>query len=120
MAAVEQLHMPLTLDVGGATVDAAVIAGVSFAKGTRDLDREFKKGSDVRITVVARVVDVGARDKYDGHGNISETTRRHSFRVDEVESVELVGTDNFVTVGQAAEAEAQAAADAAADGGDES
>lgn len=117
MAAVEQLHMPLTLDIGGATVDTSVIAGLSWAKGTKDLEREFKKGSDVRITLVARVTEVGAKDKYDGDGNISETVKGHKFRADELESIELVAEADFTTVAEAASADAEAAADAAADGG---
>jgi hypothetical protein len=118
MAAVEQLHMPLTLDAGGATVDVSEIASIKFAKGVRDLDREFKKGSDVRVTLVCRVVNADFPDKYDGHGNISETKRRHFLRADELESIEVVAERDFTTVSEAAAAEAQAAADAAADGGD--
>lgn len=116
MAAVEQLHMPLTLDIGGATVDASEIQSLTWAKGTKDLPRGFSKGSEVRLTVIARVVGVKGTDKYDSHDNISETVRGHFLRVDEVETCELVSTDNFRTVADAAADEAQAAADAATEG----
>lgn len=85
----------LTLEAGGATVDTAVITSVKWGKDTRDLPGEFKKGSDVRITLLCRVTGTPFDDLYDGHGNIKETVRGHKLRVDEVEKVELVARDNF-------------------------
>lgn len=110
-------HLPtgrgrqLTLIAGGATVDTAVIGGVSFAAGTKELDAQFKKGDDVRIEVVARVTGVNCVDKYDAHGNIAETIRKHGLRVDEVRSVGLERAQAAVTA-----AEAQAEDDAREDG----
>lgn len=103
----------LTLIAGGATVDTSVIGGVSFAAGTKDLDAQFKKGDDVRIEVVARVTGVNCVDKYDAHGNIAETIRKHGLRVDEVRVVELERAQAAVT---AAEAQAE---DDARESGDE-
>lgn len=85
----------LTLDAGGATVDTSIITSVKWGKDTRDLPGEFKKGSDVRVTLLCRVTGVPVDDLYDGHGNIKETVRGHKLRVDEVEKVELVKRDAF-------------------------
>ena len=101
----------LSLDAGGATVDESVIGTFSFAAGMKDLDVEFKKGSDVRFTFVARVTGVDTEDKYDGHGNIARTIRGHDFRVDQVELAELVNPRAYKTA-----AEAAAEEDAAGDG----
>jgi hypothetical protein len=40
-------------------------------------------GGDVAIALVARVVAVNIEDKYDAHGNVVETIRKHVLRVDE-------------------------------------
>lgn len=103
----------LTLVAGGATVDTSTIASVKFAKGTREIQSEFKKGDDVIVTFVARVTDVKLGDKYDGHGNIAETVRGHALRIDELRSIGLERAQAAVTA-----AEAQAADDAADDGED--
>lgn len=101
----------LSLDAGGATVDSSRIDGVTWAAGTKDLEGEFKKGSDVRMTVIMRTVGIHPVDKYDGHGNIAETIRGHDFRIDTVESIEVVNPRAYKTA-----AEAAAEEDAAGDG----
>lgn len=101
------MRKQLSLDPGGATVDVSKIGGIAFAAGTKDLDdKEFKKGSDVRIVMVARVTETHFKDNYDGHGNISVTDRLHDLRVDAVESIELVNPRAYKT---AAEYEAELA-----------
>jgi hypothetical protein len=73
----------LTLDVGGATVDTSTIGSIKWGAETRDLPGQFRKGDDVAIALVARVVAVNIEDKYDAHGNVVETIRKHVLRVDE-------------------------------------
>lgn len=73
----------LTLEAGGATVDTSRIASVKWGAETRDLDGQFRKGDDVTVTLTARVTNVAFEDKYDAHGNVTETIRKHTLRVDE-------------------------------------
>jgi hypothetical protein len=73
----------LTLDAGGATVDTSRIGSVKWGAETRDLEGQFRKGDDIAIALVARVVEVKLRDVYDAHGNVKETIREHVIRVDE-------------------------------------
>lgn len=73
----------LTLEAGGATVDTSTIGSIKWGAETRDLDGQFRKGDDVAIALVARVVNVSFEDKYDAHGNVTETIRKHTLRVDE-------------------------------------
>jgi hypothetical protein len=93
------VNMPsqLTLNIGGATVDVAAIKSITWAAGTRELPREFKKGDDVEVTFRARVLGAGGKDKYDAHGNIALTTRGHDLRVDELVSAEVVSSRPFKT-----------------------
>lgn len=86
----------LTLDAGGATVDSAEIASVKWAAGTKPLTREFKKGSDIEIRLIARVVEVKVKDVYDAHGNISETIRGHVLRVDDTKSVKVANEEAYL------------------------
>jgi hypothetical protein len=68
----------LTLDVGGATVDTSTIGSIKWGAETRDLPGQFRKGDDVAVALVARVVAVNIEDKYDAHGNAVETIRKHA------------------------------------------
>lgn len=79
----------LSLDAGGATVDTSVIDGVKFAKGVKDLEEGLTKGSDVHLTIIARVTDVKLTDKYDAHGNVAETLRKHTLRIDGLDVVSV-------------------------------
>jgi hypothetical protein len=104
----------LSLDPGGATVDVSAIGTISIPKELKDLEQvEFKKGSDVKITLTARVVDISFPDHYDSHGNIAKTERLHHLRVDDVESVDLVTARAYKT---AAEYEEELAEKRAAEG----
>lgn len=95
------LRRQLSLDPGGATVDTAKVGGLTWAAGTKDLDEQLVKGSDVRITLVARVTGVPFEDKYDAHGNISETIRSHDLRIDTIESIETVRARAYTTAAEA-------------------
>lgn len=101
-ATVTKLHGRLDDRAGGATVDTSKIDSVRFAAGTKELDAQFRKGSDVRVTVIARVTGTPVDDKYDAHGNVAETIRGHRLRIDEVESIELVRADAAKTAAAAA------------------
>ena len=79
------LQDQLTLDAGGATVDTSKIGSLKWGAETQDLGDEFQKGSDVELKIFARVTDVRLQDKYDAHGNVSETIRYHVVRADRVE-----------------------------------
>lgn len=79
-----------TLDAGGAIPDTAEIGSVTFAAGTKALADEIKKGSDVAVTLTARVVEVHTADKYDAHGHVSETIRRHDLRIDDIQVDDVV------------------------------
>jgi hypothetical protein len=73
----------LSLIAGGATVDTSTIGSIKWGAETRDLEGQFRKGDDVTLTLTARVTDVTFSDKYDAHGNVTETIRKHTLRVDE-------------------------------------
>lgn len=77
--------------IGGATIDRAEIKSLRLAKGVGELkaENDLGKGDDVEIRIVARVVEGGGKDKYDAHGNISETTKRLALRVDELDIVSI-------------------------------
>lgn len=91
----ETIPKQLSLNVGGATVDVSEIASVKFAAKADVLDGEFKKGSDVEMTIRCRVVGVKVKDEYDAHGNISGTTRQHYLRADELLSAELIDAQAY-------------------------
>jgi hypothetical protein len=79
-ANVRQMPQQLSLIAGGATVDTSTIGSIKWGAETRDLDGQFQKGDDVAVALVARVVKVEFEDKYDAHGNVTETIRRHTLR----------------------------------------
>jgi hypothetical protein len=87
----------LTLDAGGATVDTSRIGSVKWGAETRDLEGQFRKGDDIAIALVARVVEVKLRDVYDAHGNVKETIREHVVRVDE-QSAKVAKAEAFTVV----------------------
>lgn len=95
------MRKQLSLDPGGATVDTAKIGGITWAAGTKDLDEELVKGSDVRVTLVARVTGVPFDDKYDAHGHIAETIRSHDLRIDSIEQIETVSARAYTTAAEA-------------------
>lgn len=103
----------LSLDAGGRAPDKAIIGAFSWGAHTKDLDFEVPKGSDVKITLTARVTGVPNRDKYDAHGHVTQTIREHELRVDSIEAIEVVSARAYVTA-----AEAAAEEDAAGDGDD--
>lgn len=74
----------LSLNVGGATVDQAVLGSIRWAAEVNEIDQDFKKGDDVLITVRARVTDVKIRDTYDAHGNVSATVKTFGLRGDDL------------------------------------
>lgn len=82
-----------------------MITSIRWGKDTRDLPSEYKKGSDVRITLLCRVTGTPFDDLYDGHGNIKETVRGHKLRVDEVEKVEMVARDAYTVAPANSDAE---------------
>jgi len=84
-ATVTQMPKQLTLEVGGATVDTSTIGSIQWAAEVRNVgQREFDKGDDVELRIVARVVGVDIKDRYDAHGNVAETIRQHELRIDEL------------------------------------
>lgn len=109
----------LSLDAGGRAPDKAIIGAFSWGAHTKDLDFEVPKGSDVKITLTARVTGVPNRDKYDAHGHVTQTIREHELRVDNIESIEVVNPRAFVTAAEAAaEGDDPEANDGAVGGGE--
>lgn len=83
----EKFSSQLTLNVGGANVDTSQIASLKFAKEVNEIGDQFPKGADVTLQVTCRVTEVKVTDRYDAHGNVSETIRRHVLRADECKIV---------------------------------
>lgn len=84
----------LSLDVGGRAPDKIEVGALSWGATVKELDRDLVKGSDVEITMRARVTGGGSIDKYDAHGHVTQTIKAVALRVDEL-AISAVSVDAY-------------------------
>lgn len=70
----------LSFEVGGAKPDTSILK-VKSSEITLDAGTQHKKGDTFVIELEVRIDELTFADKYDAHGNVSETKRLHVARV---------------------------------------
>lgn len=70
----------LNFDVGGSAPDLTILK-VKSAEITLDAGTQHKKGETLTVELEVRIDEIAFVDKYDAHGNVSQTKRIHVAKV---------------------------------------